>query len=50
VRALHAFPACSKLNLGLPYAVRHKDGDAKWDAASSTLAVRLPVIRADIFG
>jgi PIH1 CS-like domain len=36
-----------KLRLGLPYKVKHKEGDAKWDNATKTLSVRLPVIRAN---
>lgn len=52
----HAMPApstlsdgCSKLNLPLPHKVKHKEGNAKWDAAKHELQVRVPVIRVDPF-
>ena len=40
---------CSKLSTYLPYPVKDKDGNAKWDQAKETLIVTLPIIRADIF-
>lgn len=38
-----------KLRLGLPHKVKHKEGDAKWDSATKTLSVRLPVMRKAIW-
>lgn len=42
-------PCCSKLNLPLPHKVKHKEGNAKWDASKHELQVRVPVIRVDPF-
>ncbi len=40
---------CSKLSTYLPYPVRDKDGNAKWDEKKCELVVTLPIIRSDIF-
>ncbi|GLE02543.1 hypothetical protein PINS_up011381 [Pythium insidiosum] len=34
-----------KLSLYLPHPVRHQDGHARWDSATQTLAITLPIIR-----
>ncbi|KAJ0410807.1 hypothetical protein ATCC90586_010130 [Pythium insidiosum] len=34
-----------KLSLYLPYPVRHQDGHARWDSATQTLSITLPIIR-----
>ena len=37
----------SKLSTYLPYPCKHKEGNAKWDAAKDTLTVTLPIIRKE---
>lgn len=36
-----------RLSTYLPHPVKHKDGNAKWDAKRETLIVTLPIIRED---
>jgi hypothetical protein len=37
------------LSTFLPYPVKDKDGNAKWDPAKEELVVTLPIIRSDPF-
>lgn len=41
--------ARSVLSTYLPYPVKEKEGNAKWDPAKATLTVTLPIIRTDPF-
>ncbi len=41
--------SCSLLSTFLPYPVKDKDGNAKWDPAKEELVVTLPIIRSDPF-